>query len=133
MFWTALLRKLAHRGLCGVKLMVSDAHEGITAIVAKVLNARSERCRVHFMRTRWRMPARAAGAWSPPSSPLRLLRPCRGRNYAIAQGRRSTPPKLTELAGFSTRPRPTYSPTRLSRGSIGPSCTRRMRWTSDFL
>ena len=49
-FWTAFLRKLARRGLRGVKLVVSDAHEGIKAAVAKVLNATWQRCRVHFMR-----------------------------------------------------------------------------------
>jgi putative transposase len=49
-FWTAFLRQLARRGLRGVKLVVSDAHEGIKATVAKVLNASSQRCRVHFMR-----------------------------------------------------------------------------------
>src|SRR5215204_4793351 len=36
-FWTAFLRKLARRGLRGVKLVVSDAHEGIKAAVSKVL------------------------------------------------------------------------------------------------
>jgi putative transposase len=49
-FWTAFLRKLAWRGLRGVKLVVSDAHEGIKATVAKVLNASWQRCRVQFMR-----------------------------------------------------------------------------------
>jgi transposase-like protein len=49
-FWTAFLRKLARRGLRGVKLVVSDAHEGIKATVHKVLNASWQRCRVHFMR-----------------------------------------------------------------------------------
>lgn len=49
-FWTAFLRKLARRGLRGVKLVVSDAHEGIKATVGKVLNATWQRCRVHFMR-----------------------------------------------------------------------------------
>jgi putative transposase len=49
-FWTAFLRKLARRGLRGVKLVVSDAHEGIQAAVSKVLNATWQRCRVHFMR-----------------------------------------------------------------------------------
>ncbi|GJE67365.1 IS256 family transposase ISMtsp13 [Methylorubrum aminovorans] len=49
-FWTAFLRKLAPRGLRGVKLVVSDAHEGIKASVAKVMNATWQRCRVHFMR-----------------------------------------------------------------------------------
>src|SRR6266545_3680677 len=49
-FWTAFLRKLARRGLRGVKLVVSDAHEGIKAAVSKVLTASWQRCRVHFMR-----------------------------------------------------------------------------------
>jgi hypothetical protein len=38
-FWIAFLRKLARRGLRGVKLVISDAHEGIKAAVAKVLHA----------------------------------------------------------------------------------------------
>jgi putative transposase len=49
-FWTAFLRKLARRGLRGVKLVISDAHEGIKSAIAKVLNATWQRCRVHFMR-----------------------------------------------------------------------------------
>ncbi len=49
-FWTAFLRKLARRGLRGVKLVVSDAHEGIKAAVSKLLCATWQRCRVHFMR-----------------------------------------------------------------------------------
>jgi transposase-like protein len=49
-FWTDFLRKLRRRGLRGVKLAISDAHEGIKAAVAKVLNATWQRCRVHFMR-----------------------------------------------------------------------------------
>ena len=49
-FWTDFLRKLTRRGLRGVKLVISDAHEGIKAAVAKVLHATWQRCRVHFMR-----------------------------------------------------------------------------------
>jgi len=49
-FWTGFLRQLARRGLRGVKLVVSDAHEGIKAAVTKVLHASWQRCRVHFMR-----------------------------------------------------------------------------------
>jgi transposase-like protein len=48
--WTEFLRKLTRRGLRGVKLVVSDAHEGIKAAVSKVLNATWQRCRVHFIR-----------------------------------------------------------------------------------
>jgi len=49
-FWTEFLRGLARRGLRGVKLAISDAHEGLKAAVAKVLNASWQRCRVHFLR-----------------------------------------------------------------------------------
>ena len=38
-FWTAFLRKLARRGLRGVKLVISDAHEGLKAAATKVLGA----------------------------------------------------------------------------------------------
>jgi putative transposase len=49
-FWTGFLRKLARRGLRGVKLVISDSHEGLKAAVSKVLSATWQRCRVHFMR-----------------------------------------------------------------------------------
>jgi transposase-like protein len=49
-FWTDFLRSLARRGLRGVKLVISDAHEGLKASVSKVLHASWQRCRVHFMR-----------------------------------------------------------------------------------
>ncbi len=49
-FWIDFLRKLRRRGLRGVKLVISDAHEGIKAAVSKVLSASWQRCRVHFMR-----------------------------------------------------------------------------------
>jgi putative transposase len=50
-FWTAFLRSLTRRGLRGVKLVISDAHLGIKAAVAKVLKSTWQRCRVHFLRT----------------------------------------------------------------------------------
>ena len=49
-FWSKFLRSLTRRGLRGVKLVISDAHEGLKAAAAKVLNATWQRCRVHFMR-----------------------------------------------------------------------------------
>ncbi|MDQ3028367.1 MAG: IS256 family transposase [Pseudomonadota bacterium] len=49
-FWTKFLRSLAHRGLRGVKLVISDAHEGLKAAIAKVFKATWQRCRVHFLR-----------------------------------------------------------------------------------
>jgi putative transposase len=49
-FWLEFLRKLKRRGLAGVKLVISDAHEGIKAAVTKMFQATWQRCRVHFMR-----------------------------------------------------------------------------------
>jgi putative transposase len=49
-FWTDFLRKLRRRGLRGVKLVISDAHEGLKASVGKILHSTWQRCRVHFMR-----------------------------------------------------------------------------------
>jgi transposase-like protein len=49
-FWTDFLRGLARRGLRGLKLVISDAHEGLKAAVSKILRATWQRCRVHFMR-----------------------------------------------------------------------------------
>ena len=44
-FWTALLCKLRQRGPRGVKLVISDTHEGLKAAVAKLLHASWRRCR----------------------------------------------------------------------------------------
>jgi len=49
-FWTEFLRSLARRGLRGVKLVISDSHEGIKAAVSRVFSATWQRCRVHFAR-----------------------------------------------------------------------------------
>ncbi len=50
-FWTAFLRSLRARGLAGVQLVISDAHQGLVgAIEAVFLGAAWQRCRVHFMR-----------------------------------------------------------------------------------
>ena len=49
-FWTDFLRGLVRRGLTGIKLVISDAHEGIKAAVARVLSTTWQRCRVHFQR-----------------------------------------------------------------------------------
>jgi putative transposase len=50
-FWTAFLRSLVKRGLHGVRLVISDAHEGLKKALATVLGGASwQRCRVHCMR-----------------------------------------------------------------------------------
>jgi putative transposase len=50
-FWTAFLRSLKARGLAGVQLVISDAHQGLKAAIAAVMaGAGWQRCRVHFLR-----------------------------------------------------------------------------------
>ena len=49
-FWREFLRSLRARGLSGVQLCVSDAHEGLKTAIAKVLGAPWQRCTVHFLR-----------------------------------------------------------------------------------
>ena len=61
--WTAFLRGLVARGLKGVRLVVSDAHEGLKKAVAATLPGASwQRCRTHFMRNLLtRVPKSAQG------------------------------------------------------------------------
>jgi len=50
-FWTAFLRSLKARGLAGVQLVISDAHEGLKGAISSVLlGATWQRCKVHFLR-----------------------------------------------------------------------------------
>ncbi|RFP07929.1 IS256 family transposase [Duganella sp. BJB475] len=49
-FWSDFLRGLSRRGLRGVKLVISDAHEGLKAAASKVFKTTWQRCRVHFIR-----------------------------------------------------------------------------------
>jgi transposase-like protein len=49
-FWREFLRSLVKRGLAGVQLVVSDAHEGLKQAIGQVLGAPWQRCTVHFLR-----------------------------------------------------------------------------------
>jgi len=49
-FWVEFLRSLRARGLAGVRLCVSDHHEGLKAAIARVLSCPWQRCTVHFIR-----------------------------------------------------------------------------------
>jgi transposase-like protein len=49
-FWSTFLKGLVRRGLQEVKLVISDAHDGLKQAAAKVLKATWQRCRVHWMR-----------------------------------------------------------------------------------
>ena len=60
-FWISFLRSLAARGLRGVRLVTSDAHQGLKgAIEAVLVGASWQRCRVHFMRNALSLVPKAA-------------------------------------------------------------------------
>jgi putative transposase len=50
-FWSTFLRSLHKRGLKGVKLVISDAHEGLKGAIRRVFGVTWQRCRVHWMRS----------------------------------------------------------------------------------
>src|ERR1700728_3340293 len=49
-FWSSFIKGLVKRGLRGVKLVISDAHDGLRLAITRVLGATWQRCRVHWMR-----------------------------------------------------------------------------------
>ena len=60
-FWLQFLRSLVARGLSGVKLVTSDAHEGLKQAVRAVMQGSGwQRCRVHFMRNALALVPRVA-------------------------------------------------------------------------
>jgi putative transposase len=49
-FWSTFLKGLVRRGLHGIKLVISDAHEGLKSAIRRTFSASWQRCRVHWMR-----------------------------------------------------------------------------------
>ena len=65
---SAFLKGLVKRGLKGVKLVISDAHDGLRLAITRVLGATWQRCRVHWMRNALAHVPKASTPWSPPRS-----------------------------------------------------------------
>src|ERR1700738_2405197 len=88
-FWSTFLKGLIKRGLKSVKLVNSDAHDGLRHAITRVLGATWQRCRVHWMRNRpgacREGPAQDGCCRDPPG--LSATR-CRGRASALAPLRR---------------------------------------------
>lgn len=62
-FWLEFLRRLVARGRRGVRLVISEAHEGLKQAIAEVrAGATGQRCRVHFMRNRLARAVHGGGA-----------------------------------------------------------------------
>ena len=100
-FWTEFLRSLTRRGLRGVKLVISDSHEGLKKAVRQVMHAAWQRCRVHFMRN---------GLVHAPAGQRRLVSAligtifaqetesaARGQWRAVADQLRTRFPKISKL------------------------------------
>ncbi len=63
-FWLAFLRSLTARGLSGVQLVTSDAHQGLKDAIATVFAGASwQRCRTHFMTNLLSKVPRRAQPW----------------------------------------------------------------------
>lgn len=67
-FWTDFLRDLVKRGLAGVELVISDAHEGLKGGIRRVMGATWQRCRVHWTRNALAYAPRAQATTSLPAS-----------------------------------------------------------------
>jgi putative transposase len=106
-FWTAFVRKLARRGLRGVKLVISDAHEGIKSTVSKVLTASWQRL-PRAIYAQCAGPCRQERAARGLSVHRHRLCPgrCRSRPCAMAQGRRPLQPTFPKLARLIHKAKP---------------------------
>ena len=63
-FWLAFLRSLSARGLGGLELVVSDAHQGLRGAIPAVFGGASwQRCRTHFMTNLLTRVPRRAQPW----------------------------------------------------------------------
>ena len=102
-FWVEFLRNLARRGLRGVKLVVSDAHEGLKAAITKVLSATWQRCRVHFMRNALayagKSQRRIVSAWIGTAFAQDDAAAARKQWRDVADQARPRLPKLATLMG----------------------------------
>ena len=100
-FWTEFLRKLTRRGLRRVKLVISDAHQGLKTAVIRVLGATWQRCRVHFMRTllahAGRQGQRLAAAFVGTAFAQEDVQAAKAQWCKIADQMRPQLPKLAKL------------------------------------
>ena len=87
-FWRAFLRGLVKRGLKGVQLVISDAHEGLKQAISTVLTGTAlQRCRVHFMRNL--LATVPQGAWEAIAAIVRAIFAQPDHGSALTQLRRS--------------------------------------------
>lgn len=103
-FWSAFLRSLVARGLCGVRLVTSDAHQGLKGAIGAVVHGASwQRCRVHFMRNALSLVPKAAQQMVGASEAVRTVfaqpdaASARQQWRRVTEGFRSRFPRLADL------------------------------------
>ena len=75
-FWLQFLRSLVARGLSGVHLVISDAHEGLKRAIAAALSGASwQRCRVHFVRNALALVPKTAAQMVAASIRMAFMQP----------------------------------------------------------
>lgn len=101
-FWLGFLRGLVARGLRGVRLVTSDAHEGLKGAIAAVLHGASwQRCRVHFVRNALALVPKSAAELVAASVRTAFAQPdaasSREQWQRVAAGFRGRFPRLADL------------------------------------
>ena len=131
-FWREFLRCLVRRGLAGVQLVVSDAHEGLKAAIAQVLSAPGSAARSTSCATPSAIAPRISSSWSARPS-ARSSVPAGSRRPNGCSGRRSPiwRPGCPKWPGCCWRPSPTCWPSTGSPLPTTPSCARPTRWSGS--
>jgi transposase-like protein len=101
-FWHQFLRSLVARGLAGVQLVISDAHQGLKSSIAAVLQGASwQRCRVHFVRNALGLVPKAAAEMVAATIRTVFAQPdpamAREQWRKVAAGFRTRYPRLAAL------------------------------------
>lgn len=101
-FWLGFLRGLVARGLAGVRLVISDAHEGLKVAIGAVLHGASwQRCRVHFLRNALALVPKSAQQMVAATIRTVFVQPepaaARAQWRRVAAGFRAAYPRLATL------------------------------------
>ena len=101
-FWLQFLRSLVARGLAGVKLAISDAHQGLKRAIEAVLQGASwQRCRVHFMRNALALVPKATASMVAATIRTVFVQPdpanAREQWQRVIDNLRSSFPRLAQL------------------------------------
>jgi transposase-like protein len=132
-FWRDFLRGVVKRGLTGVPLVVSDAHEGLKNAIGQVLGAPWQRCTVHFPPRGARSRAQGAAADARRAESDRSSTPRRANKRASSSATRSRAwsDRCRGSQRCSNAPKTTCSPSTPSPSTTGASCARRIHWNGS--